>query len=426
MRKALLFKSLLAGMALLLGVQTSFACSTYKITAAGKTMVGMNYDTWFLKPRIWFENTGFGAAFTGANDQGGTEFTPQSGMNVHGLSFGTLATATPENGKPVAGRKPIYNRANYLKDILHRCKTVAEVKAYIEQYDHSTLAHDVFLYTDTSGAYLVVEPYTLTLGTDDKYVLANFCPSTVSDLSTIKQERYLRGNAFLKAKTGTSLDFCTALSDTMHVCRSKIGDGTLLTSIWDLNAGKINLYFYHDYKNQVQFDLKEELLKGDHVLEIPALFPPNGEYQKLVRYKTPLNSKPVDWFLRGCLLLFLFSAAYFPVSYLKNRKAPYAPYKLLLTALSLALGYFMYVLETDMGIFYFPAPYKTPASFLINTAAYLPFVLLLLLVPLLKVNRKVFPEQAWHPASRGLLTLNNLAYLGLTGMFFYWGFYNVF
>ena len=423
MKKA--FKSLL-GILLLLAGQSSFACSTYKLTSAGKTMVGMNYDAWFLKPRIWFETAGYGAAFTGANDQGGTEFTPQSGMNVHGLSFGTLATATPKNGQPVAGKKPISNRANYLKDILHRCKTVAEVKAYIEQYDHSTLAHDVFLYTDASGAYLVVEPYTLTLGTDDKYVLANFCPSTVSDLSTIKQERYVRGNAFLNTKTGTSLDFCTALSDTMHVCRPKIGDGTLLTSIWDLNGGKINLYFYHDYKNLVQFDLKEELQKGDHVLEIPALFPPTEEYQQLVNFKTPLNSSAVDSILRSGFLLFSFSTVYFGVSYLRRRKVKYAPYKLLSAALSFIMMYYMYVLKTEPGIFYFPAPYKAPGSTLVSMASYIPFLAFLTLIPLLYINGKLFRERVWHPVSRGLFTLNNMAVLGLVGLFAYWGLYNIF
>ena len=426
MRKALLFKSLLVGLTLLLGVQSSFACSAYKLTVAGTTMFGVNYDAWFLSPRIWFETNDYGAAFVGANNQGGSTFTPQAGMNIHGLSFGTLATATPKNGNPDTTKKPIGSRAHYLKDILHHCKTVAEVKTYIEHYNHSTLANDVFFYTDKEGNYLIAEPYKLTLGKEDKYVLANFCPSTASDLKSIKQQRFINGRAFLETKSGTSLDFCTALSDTMHVCRPGIGDGTLLTSIWDLNNQKINLYFYHDYRHLVQFDLKEELLKGDHTLEIPTLFPANREYQKLAAYKIPLNSAPIDWLLKSGLLLFCLSALYFPVSYFIKPKAPYAPYKLLHAALSFALAYFMYVLETEIGIFYFPAPYKAPASFLISAAAYLPLLLLLLLIPLLRFNYKLFQKRTWHPVSTGLLTLNNIAYTGLTGLFFYWGFYNVF
>ncbi len=32
------------------------ACSIYKSTADGKTMVVCNYDTWNTSPKIWFEN----------------------------------------------------------------------------------------------------------------------------------------------------------------------------------------------------------------------------------------------------------------------------------------------------------------------------------------------------------------------------------
>ena len=50
------------------------------------------------------------------------------------------------------------------------------------------------------------------------------------------------------------------------------------------------LYFYHDYKNLVQFNLKDELAKGDHILEIPKLFPPNAEFEELRNYTTPFNT----------------------------------------------------------------------------------------------------------------------------------------
>ncbi|MEO8734465.1 MAG: hypothetical protein ABI373_09045, partial [Flavobacteriales bacterium] len=321
MNRSSIIRLCVLAIASLLSVEQALPCSGYKITVDGSTRFGINYDTWFEHPRIWFETTGIGAAFSGANDQGGSGFTPQSGMNAFGLSFGTLATATPANGTSDPDKKPITSRAKYLKDILHTCRTVDEVKAYIEQYDHSSLANDVFLYTDRSGRYLVVEPYTMTIGDDASYVIANFCPSTVSDLRSITQQRYINGTAFLRNKIDTSLAFCTALSDTMHVCRAKIGDGTLLTSIWDLENGIVHLYFYHDYAHPVQFNLTTELAKGDHSYEIPALFPPNREYQQLLAFKTPLNSSVLDGFLRFCLILFLLSAIYFPLSYFRNRTA---------------------------------------------------------------------------------------------------------
>src|SRR6187431_380574 len=137
MSRQILLRSFLLGAYFLLCSFTGNACSTYKVTVDGTTRYGMNYDTWFVNPRIWFETKGYGAAFTGANYQGGNDLTPQSGMNEFGLSFGTLATPTPENGKPSPEKKQITGRSEYLKSILHSCKNVDEVKAFVEQYDHS-------------------------------------------------------------------------------------------------------------------------------------------------------------------------------------------------------------------------------------------------------------------------------------------------
>jgi hypothetical protein len=417
-------KFLLLTAILILNFFNGFSCSTYKVTVGGTSMYGMNYDTWLTSPRIWFETTGYGAMFTGANYQGGNDLTPQSGMNEFGLSFGTLAAPTPENGMASPEKKQITSRSRYLKDILHSCKTVEEVKAYIEQYDHSTLSSDVFIYTDKSGKYLIVEPYTLTLGDDNKYVLANFCPSTITDFSSVKQPRYINGTAFLKNKIDTSLAFCTALSDTMHVCRKKMGDGTLLTSIWDLNNGIVHLYFYHDYKHHVQFNLLKELARGDHSFEIVALFPQNSEYQKLLSFKTPMNSNFIKWILCICAALFLLSFPYFLVSYFRNRKAKYANYKLLLTVLSLCMAYYMGCLLTEEGIYYFPVPYKHYRFGLIDIAAYLPFLILLIFIPLLIINRNVFRDNAWKNISIWLFTVNNFTYLILIVLFAYWGLFN--
>ncbi len=403
------------------------SCSSYKVTAVGKTMVGSNYDTWLETPRIWFETNNYGAAFTGARFTGADGYAPQTGMNEFGLAFVTLASATPENGSPSPNKKQILSRTNYLKDILHRCKTVDEVKAYIDQYDHSTLSQEVFLYVDKTGNYLVVEPYTMTLGNDSKYVLANFCPSTIPDFSLIKQVRYINGTAFLRNKIDSSLDFCTALSDTMHVCRKKHGDGTLLTSILDLNEGITYLYFYHDYKNLVKFNLKEELSKGDHYLEIPPLFPPNAEFAALLAFKTPWKSNFVNIFIRFCAGLFFISAIFFLISYLRKRKiVRYAYARLLSGLLSFVLLLYVFMLVRVENIYYFPAPYTDGSISLVSAGSYIPFLILLLIVPLLFLNRKIFRESTWGFLPKFIFTVNSITYIALVILFAYWGFYSVF
>lgn len=212
----------------------------------------------------------------------------------------------------------------------------------------------------------------------------------------------------------------------MHVCRNKIGDGTLLTSIYDLNKGIVNLYFYHDYNNVVAFNLKEELAKGNHSFEIPSLFPANAEYQKLLDFKTPMNSASINLFMRFCILIFLISTIYFFVSYIRNRKIKYAPYKLLLSSMCLIMMYYIFVLAREINIFYFPAPYKGYYFSMLDFAAYIPFLTLLLIIPLLLINRKVFTENAWRNLSIWLFTINNLIFLTLIILFTYWGLYDVF
>lgn len=97
------------------------ACSMYKITVDGKTMVGCNHDTWFSTPRIWFENAKqaneFGASFTGARPVGENRTAPQSGMNEKGLAFSRLVAYYPKQENPFPNRLKIGNEVDYLTDI---------------------------------------------------------------------------------------------------------------------------------------------------------------------------------------------------------------------------------------------------------------------------------------------------------------------
>jgi hypothetical protein len=166
------------------------------------------------------------------------------------------------------------------------------------------------------------------------------------------------------------------------------------------------------------------LSKGNHSYEIAALFPANSEYQKLIDFQTPLNNNKIDWFLRISMTLFAFSFFYFLISYFRNIKTAFAIYKLVLATLCLCLAYYMVVLATEMGIYYFPSPYKNYKFGLIDVASYLPYFLILLIIPLLILNRNVIKSKAWKTFSRFLLTVNNIAFLILIALFSYWGFYN--
>jgi cytochrome c oxidase subunit IV len=403
------------------------ACSGYKITLGNKTIFGSNEDAWRVTPHIWFENRvgagTYGAAFTGSRFDGLNGYAPQSGMNEMGLAFERLVSYHPP--KPgFANRKTIINPTNYLKDIIHRCKSVEEVQAYISQYDHSFFSDDVFIYVDKSGKYLIVEPYTLTIGNEPTYVIANFCPSITSAQKANNIDRYRNGKAFLKNSLDTTLEFCTALSDTMHVCRGKIGDGTLLSSIWDLKDGTVNLYFYHDYSKSVQFDLQAELRKGNHILAIDSLFPQNKEFELLRHYQIPKNNIFIGVFVVASMGFFLLSSLFFLIQYFRRKENKrYSSIQLLLFPMGLIMSYYMYVLCGPINVFYFPAPYKDPSSVLVSLSSYVPFLVALLILPFCIMNFKLFNEKSWSFWAKAIFTLNNLIYITLIGLFVYWGFY---
>jgi hypothetical protein len=410
-------------------IHDSIACSGYKISIGNRTFFGSNHDAWFITPHIWFENTTsgkYGAAFTGARFDGENGYAPQSGMNEMGLAFERLASYHPKQ-VGFTNRKSIYNPTNYLKDILHTCKTVEEVQKYISKYDQSYFIEDVFIYVDKSGKYLIVEPYNLTIGNDPTYVIANFCPSITPEQNAKKLDRYRNGVAFIKSGFDTTLKYCTDLLDTMHVCRNKIGDGTLISSIWDLNNGTVNLYFYHDFKTTVQFNLSEELKKGDHIIAVETLFPYNPEFEKLRLFKTPKDSILIGVFIVASAAFFLLTSVFFLFQYFrKKQNKRYSYIQLLLFPIGLILFYYMIVLSGSVKVFYFPAPYKDPTNVFVSLTSYIPFLLLLLILPFSVINYRLLNNNSWSYLDLWLFTINNLIYIILIGLFFYWRFYDIF
>ena len=202
--------------------------------------------------------------------------------------------------------------------------------------------------------------------------------------------------------------------------------------IADLEEGNFSLYFYHDFKHNREFNLKTELAKGNHSFEMLDIFPPNADYKKLVDFKTPQNNVALRLFLIFCEVLFSFSSLFFLVTFLRNRKSlPQVnsvnpKIKILLFVVSAILLYYVNVLSNNQAIFYFPSPYHDWRFSMLNIAAYIPFLMLILIVPLIVQNIKVLKTTAWTTFSKYLFTLNSLTYLALIFLFTYWKLYNIF
>lgn len=410
----------------------SYACSMYKVTADGKTMVGCNQDAWRTTTSIWFVNAEnqnqYGVCLTGSRKVGPNKYTPQSAMNAEGLVFSRLSAYYPIKNLNSKGKKQITNEAQYLTDILLNCKNVKEVRDFVQDYDRSFFYEDVFIYIDQSGDYLVVEPYELIEGNDASYVLANFCPSITNNQSARKQTRYKDGEDFIKKnEPQATLDFCRSVSKAMHVCRKRNGDGTLLTSIWDSHNGLVNLYFYHNYDNTRQFNITEELAKGDHSISIPELFPINPEFERLADYKTPFNTPSIRNSLILMVGIIIILSLLFIINYFKKRNTDKVNFiNLIFTGLNLLLAPYLLILATNKGIFYFDAPYKDYSSKLISMSSYIPFLLALLIIPIIFYSTRYFRTNSKILFIKSALIFNTIIYLLLITGFYYWGLFDAF
>ncbi|MES2478091.1 MAG: hypothetical protein V4561_03335 [Bacteroidota bacterium] len=412
-------------------VDTAFSCSMYKVTAGGKTMVGNNEDSWGRDALVWFEpgtKDKYGVVCVGYKRK---QPNPDGAMNEYGLAFDAF-TMPHKPGLPE--RDPNKKDFAYrdMKTIMQQCKTVDEVYAFLNVLNLHVLNGSILfnggmlLFADKTGKYLVVEASKMTFGNDDKFALANFSIADTKDLSSIKTERYCKGVAFLNNKQlDNSLSFCTALSDTMSVNRAKVGNGTLYTNIYDLNEGLVHLYFFHDYSRGVTFNLKEELAKGEHSYSFAELFPDNRGFQQFLDYKTPQNSKPIFVFIVACGLLFLFSFLFFLINFFRSSNTDYRYLKLGLSALSIAMCVYTFVLLRNEGIYYFPSPYQDKNSLVVSMTSYLPFVLLFAIIPLLAVMVNIFKQKKWSWFALSLLAANNLAYIVLLVLFVYWKLFDV-
>jgi hypothetical protein len=254
-------------------VPNALSCSMFKITMHGKTMIGNNEDYWNPNTRIWFEQGKkgeFGAAYVGYDN-----FWPQGGINQAGLVFDGFSEDYLVI-RDTLGKKPL--DPNFLKEIMKKCATVVDVKNYLSQYNLSGLETSMFFFVDKTGRYLVAEGDSLIIGNKDYYLVSNFYPSQVKDESKVPIAFYQKGRRFMEDQRDTSVSYCASLMDTMHQERDW-GAGTLYTTVYDLNAGKIYLYFFHDYTRVIEFNLNKELEKEDYILVIPALFPENKKGQ---------------------------------------------------------------------------------------------------------------------------------------------------
>ncbi|MBM3746124.1 MAG: hypothetical protein FJW34_10020 [Acidobacteria bacterium] len=247
-----------------LGPIRAAACTGICAKSKDLVLVGNNEDWGNPRTRIWFvpaEEGRHGRMFVGF-DNG----FPQGGMNEKGLFFDGFATPRLEVA-PTPDKQMYFG--NIAEKALAECATVDEVIRLLDKYRRPDRA--VFLFADRNGDAVAIEPEAAVRKKHWFFVQTNFYQS-LTPPGTETCPRFKIATRMLEESRGAiSLDLFRRILAATH---QEGNNPTQYSNIYDLSARVMYLYHFHNFENVVRIDLAEELRKGPHKLEIPALFPP--------------------------------------------------------------------------------------------------------------------------------------------------------
>lgn len=391
----------------------SLACTAFKVTVDGRTLVGCNEDAWSINAQVRFEqgrDGQYGSIHFGHyNGHPYRTMTDQMGMNEAGLVFDGLSVQRG-SFRQRPGMRWV-GASDAVVHAMRTCATVQDVAAYARAVQVGLVGGMLF-FCDRSGGYLIIEPDTMLLGNVPWYALGNWRMSSCSDPNTIPIPRLQAGRALLNEGIDASVESGTRVLESMKACRSKLGNGTLFSALFDPSQGQAHLFFYHDFNERISFDLKQELAKGDRTIDMASLFGERPEYNALVAYVTPFHQRWLFWAMAGLAMLSvplgLFSAIWFMrdlVRRIRGRAHGVLGVPLLLGSLYAMVFAVITVLLLIEAPYYFGLADVHPAW------AWLPVIMVALLATLLLLRRKG-RAPGWSMVAAIALTIPVLAMLG--------------
>lgn len=245
------------------------ACSMYKITHNGKTIVGNNEDWISPNSQFWYENSSedkYGVMYMGQLNN-----FAQGAINEAGLMFDGFAN--PELAIENSEGKLNISIGDAIRHIMQTMNNVEDVKNYIATINLSSLSSSMIVFVEKSGKYLIVEGDELIIGNETEKAFSNFYYSQISSLKEVDLDTFQNGLKFTTSTDGkASLDYC---GEAMKNFSSPNLFATQYSTVYDLSTLTVRVYLFHDYSQYIDIDLKKELAKGNHKTIIAELFPKN-------------------------------------------------------------------------------------------------------------------------------------------------------
>ncbi len=246
--------------ALLLGSTPAFPCTVFLIARGGTVLAGNNEDAPDPDSKIWFvtepDDEHHGRVYFGFDN-----WFPQGGMNEKGLFFDGLLLGGEKDPPPAD--KPVFE-GNLIDEAMRTCANVDEVLALLKKWDFG-YSYAQFMFGETRGHSIVVERDAVHRKENDYQVVTNFRLSRQSPEES-GCRRYAAATDALAGASSVTIDAARA---ALEASQQRI---TVYSNVYDLVRGNVYIWLNHDFDTVVEFNLRQELAKGDRRIDLPRFF----------------------------------------------------------------------------------------------------------------------------------------------------------
>jgi len=249
-------------------INHGLSCTIFYTAQNGVILAGNNEDWKDPYTHMWFypanDSThgwvkfGFGSGF------------PQGGVNDQGLFWD--GTAGPYLDMPYSEANKILYDGPLMQKVMEKSASITEALEIFNQYYCEDQYRAQYLLGDSVGYSMIVEGDNViptTIGNENNFqVLTNFYQSH-PDLGGYPCWRYETAVELLENCDSLTTWFAGTVLASTHQ------EGTYPTqysNIYDLKAGIIYLFYYHNYEEFLVINLKDELEKGYNTYAIPQIF----------------------------------------------------------------------------------------------------------------------------------------------------------
>ncbi|MBU7012051.1 MAG: hypothetical protein HXS46_15310 [Theionarchaea archaeon] len=273
---------------------TPESCTIFTASFGEMVLFGNNED--YSNPKTYYWVSPSTVQFYGGVYFGYDSFSPQGGINEKGLAFDYNALPeVPLNPHPELPQ--LHGNPGLI--ILRECTTIEEAIAMARGYNWGTsLTYQMHMADATGDAvvisagpdgelaftrkekgngYLVSTNFNLAYYQGKKEGLCSRYDTAVAMLEKIKDENDL------------TIDYSVSILDAVHA--EGASSNTLYSNLFDLKAGTIYLYYWHQFDEVVTLSVEEEITKGYSPTRISDLFSPETVDQALSEHQNYQKEK---------------------------------------------------------------------------------------------------------------------------------------